>query len=121
MRTQMWLAFVAGGLFACAVIAGCPSSNAASGIKYYGVYRGTVVNNVDPELLGRLQVQVPDVLGTTAAWALPCVSAERLNAGVPAAGTSGVASVGANAWIAFEGGDPNLPVCLGFRWTVNAP
>ena len=29
--------------------------------KYYGKYRGTVVNNIDPLQIGRIQVQVPDV------------------------------------------------------------
>ena len=31
------------------------------GQKYYGKYRGTVLNNVDPMQIGRLIVQVPDV------------------------------------------------------------
>ena len=30
-----------------------------SGPTYYGIYRGTVVNNIDPMQIGRLQVQVP--------------------------------------------------------------
>ncbi len=30
--------------------------------KFWGKYRGTVANNIDPELRGRLQVIVPDVL-----------------------------------------------------------
>ena len=29
--------------------------------KYYGKYRGTVINNVDPEQIGRIQAIVPDV------------------------------------------------------------
>src|SRR5262249_8067446 len=32
---------------------------------YYGKYRGTVVNNVDPMRKGRIQVEVPDVLALT--------------------------------------------------------
>ena len=31
--------------------------------RYYGKYRGTVVNNVDPEQRGRIQAMVPDVQG----------------------------------------------------------
>ena len=31
--------------------------------RYYGKYRGTVFNNVDPEQRGRIQAIVPDVLG----------------------------------------------------------
>jgi hypothetical protein len=33
--------------------------------KFYGKYRGMVLNNVDPMQQGRLQVQVPDVAGPT--------------------------------------------------------
>ena len=36
-------------------------SNMSKGIKYWGKYRGTVVDNVDPMQIGRLVVQVPDV------------------------------------------------------------
>jgi hypothetical protein len=31
--------------------------------KYYGKYRGVVVNNIDPMQIGRMLVQVPDVGG----------------------------------------------------------
>ena len=31
--------------------------------KYYGLYRATVVNNIDPLQMGRIQVMVPDVGG----------------------------------------------------------
>ena len=41
--------------------------------QYYGKYRGTVVNNIDPMQIGRLQVQVPDVARPDPVdWALPC-------------------------------------------------
>ena len=43
-------------------------------IRYYGKYRGTVLNNVDLEQRGRIIAFVPDVLGLTPSnWALPCV------------------------------------------------
>ena len=35
----------------------------SEGAKYYGKYRGTVLNNIDPMQIGRLMVQVPDVAG----------------------------------------------------------
>jgi hypothetical protein len=42
--------------------------------KYLGKYRGTVVNNIDPELRGRLIAMVPDVLGVVpSSWCEPCV------------------------------------------------
>ena len=41
---------------------------------YYGKFRGTVTNNVDPMQRGRLMVQVPDVVGLTpSTWAEACV------------------------------------------------
>jgi hypothetical protein len=45
---------------------------------YYGKYRGTVLNNIDPMQMGRLQVQVPDVAGLIpTSWAMPCFSRRR--------------------------------------------
>ena len=41
---------------------------------FLGKYRGTVVNNIDPMLRGRLLVTVPDAIGLTpSSWAEPCV------------------------------------------------
>lgn len=87
--------------------------------KFYGKYRGTVINNVDPKMEGRLQVQVPDVLGLTpSSWAVPCV---------PLAGPTGtqmgaylVPPIGAGVWIEFEQGDPNYPIWVGCRWGSGA-
>jgi hypothetical protein len=83
--------------------------------KYWGKYRGTVVQNVDPERKGRLQVEVPDVLSLIpSTWAEPCV---------PLAGPTGppmgaylVPPIGAGVWVEFEHGDPNKPVWVGCRW-----
>src|SRR5262249_52288581 len=42
--------------------------------KYWGKYRGTVLNNIDPERRGRLQLSVPDVLTLLpTTFAEPCV------------------------------------------------
>ena len=83
--------------------------------KYYGKYRGTVLNNVDPELRGRLMLTVPDVLGAIpSSWAEPCV---------PLAGPTGppmgiylVPPIGAGVWAEFEQGDPSHPIWSGCRW-----
>jgi type VI secretion system (T6SS) baseplate-like injector VgrG len=41
-------------------------------IKHFGKYRASVVDNVDPEQMARIRVEVPDVLGTTPSeWAMP--------------------------------------------------
>ena len=42
--------------------------------RFYGKYRGIVVDNHDPAKLGRLKLLVPSVLGAeaTTGWAMPC-------------------------------------------------
>ena len=79
---------------------------------YYGKYRGVVINNVDPLQIGRLMVQVPDVLGLSiSSWAMPCVPFAG-----PQAGTYVVPPVGAGVWVDFEGGDPDHPIWVGGFW-----
>ena len=43
--------------------------------KFYGKYRGLVVDNNDPEQLGRLKLKVPSVMGkeVVTGWAAPCL------------------------------------------------
>ncbi|MGA7180804.1 MAG: phage baseplate assembly protein V [Thiobacillaceae bacterium] len=87
--------------------------------KYWGKYRGTVINNIDPELRGRLMVSVPDVLSLIpSTWAEACA---------PLAGPTGppmgvylVPPIGAGVWVEFEHGDPNRPVWVGCRWGSQA-
>jgi Type VI secretion system/phage-baseplate injector OB domain len=77
-----------------------------------GLYRAIVVDNADPERLGRVKVAVPSVMGAgQAAWAMPCVpyGGVRQRKPVPAAGTP--------VWVAFEGGDIAKPVWLGRFWS----
>jgi hypothetical protein len=45
----------------------------ADASRHYGKYRGSVVDNEDPDGRGRLKVLVPSLLGDQATeWALPC-------------------------------------------------
>jgi hypothetical protein len=82
--------------------------------SFYGKYRGTVTNNLDPLQLGRVQVQVPAVLGDgTNSWALP--SSPYAGPGV---GLYLVPPAGANVWVEFEGGDPDQPIWTGCFWGV---
>ena len=77
--------------------------------RYYGKYRGKVANNVDPMLLGRIQVTVPAVLGDgSLSWALPCVAFAGNGVGLFM-----LPPVGANIWVEFEGGDPDYPIWSG--------
>ena len=40
---------------------------------YFGVYRGLVVDNQDPQGRLRVKVRVPSITGTDGNWAEPCV------------------------------------------------
>jgi hypothetical protein len=80
--------------------------------KYYGKYRGLVLNNIDPMQIGRLLVQVPDVLGlSTSSWAMPCVPIAG-----PQMGAYFVPLIGSGVWVEFEGGDPDYPIWTGGFW-----
>ncbi len=77
--------------------------------KYFGKYRGTVINNIDPMQTGRLQVQVPDVTGLIpSSWAMPCFPASGKQMGVWA-----LPQIGAGVWVEFEQGDPDYPIWTG--------
>ena len=86
---------------------------------FHGKYRGTVIQNIDPEFRGRLLIMVPDVLGLApSGWAEPCV---------PLAGPTGppmgvymVPPIGAGVWVEFEQGDPSHPIWVGCRWGSQA-
>jgi len=85
--------------------------------RYFGKYRGSVVDNVDPLAQGRLMVLVPDVSGTLpSSWALPCVPMAG-----PLMGTSFVPPpVGTSVWVEFEQGDPQKPIWVGCFWAIPA-
>ncbi|MEU3567996.1 phage baseplate assembly protein V [Kitasatospora sp. NPDC036755] len=77
--------------------------------RYLGKFRGTVVNNVDPLGIGRIQAQVPDVLGDVAStWAMPCFPVAG-----PGMGHYAVPPVGAGVWVEFEQGDQSYPIWTG--------
>jgi hypothetical protein len=80
--------------------------------RFFGKYRGTVVNNVDPMQKGRIQALVPDVSGVMpSSWAMPCVPVAGLQTGFFA-----VPPVGAGVWIEFEQGDSDYPIWTGCFW-----
>ncbi len=79
--------------------------------RFYGKHRGKVLNNIDPETLGRIQAEVPSVWGATLNWCMPCVPYAGLEVGFYM-----IPPIGANVWIEFEGGDPNYPIWSGCFW-----
>lgn len=79
--------------------------------NFYGKYRGTVFDNEDPMMLGRLQAMVPDVLGETpSSWALPCLP--MAGTGTPM-GVYCVPPLDTGVWIEFEHGDLDRPIWSG--------
>ena len=88
----------------------------SDGQKFYGKYRGTVVNNIDPEQRGRIQAIVPAVSNIIpTSWAMPCVPMAGKEQGVFM-----IPQLGAGVWMEFEGGDPDKPVWVGGFWGIVA-
>jgi uncharacterized protein involved in type VI secretion and phage assembly len=84
--------------------------------KYYGKYRGTVVQNVDPEQRGRIQVLVPDVSNVVpSTWATACVPLAGKSMG-----TYLVPQMGSGVWIEYEQGDADFPIWTGCFWGLAA-
>ncbi|MEX1362884.1 MAG: phage baseplate assembly protein V [Nannocystaceae bacterium] len=80
--------------------------------QYFGKYRGTVVNNVDPLRQGRLQVGCPLVFGVgVLAWAMPCVPFAGMGEGFYM-----LPQIGTQLWVEFERGEANLPIWSGCFW-----
>lgn len=77
--------------------------------RYYGKYRGTVINNVDPMQIGRLMVQVPDVEGVIpSSWAMPCLPFTGKQMGMWC-----LPQIGTGVWVEFEQGDVDYPIWSG--------
>jgi Type VI secretion system/phage-baseplate injector OB domain len=77
--------------------------------RFFGKYRGTVINNIDPMQSGRIQAQVPAVsqlLPTT--WCLPSYPIAGTGSGM-----SFLPQLKSGVWIEFEGGDPDYPIWTG--------
>ncbi|HEX5606790.1 MAG TPA: phage baseplate assembly protein V [Candidatus Binatia bacterium] len=77
--------------------------------RYYGKYRGMVINNVDPLQIGRLQVQVSDIGGLIpSSWAMPCfpLTGKQMGAYM-------IPQIGAGVWVEFEQGNPDYPIWSG--------
>jgi uncharacterized protein involved in type VI secretion and phage assembly len=83
--------------------------------RFYGKYRALVVDNADPEQLGRLKLQIPSVLGTevVTGWAMPCVP----YGGDVDQGFLFIPEVGAGVWVEFEEGDLEFPIWVGNFWS----
>jgi len=84
--------------------------------QYFGKYRGTVVDNQDPEQLGRIMAIVPAVSNVIpTSWAMPCVPIAGKGEGFFC-----VPQIGAGIWMEFEEGDPDKPIWTGGFWGTSA-
>lgn len=82
--------------------------------RYYGKYRGVVVDNADPENRGRLKVRVPAIFGDeiVTGWAMPCAP----YGGGPDRGFFFVPEVDDGVWVEFEMGNLDYPLWVGTFW-----
>ena len=79
--------------------------------QYFGKYAGKVVNNVDPQQMGRMMVTVAAVTGDIPVWAMPSVPYAGMQAGFYA-----IPPPLANVWIEYEGGNTEKPIWSGCFW-----
>lgn len=87
--------------------------------KFLGLYRGTVMNNIDPDMRGRLLLTVPDALGLIpTSWAEPC--APLAGPTGPPMGVYMVPPIGAGVWVEFEHGNADFPVWIGCRFGASS-
>jgi uncharacterized protein involved in type VI secretion and phage assembly len=81
--------------------------------KFFGKYRGKVTNTKDELKLGRIQVEVPSLLGEgKRSWAMPCTPYAGADIGFFT-----VPPVGSNIWVEFEAGDLDRPIWSGCFWS----
>lgn len=84
--------------------------------RFFGKYRGTCIQNIDPMQMGRIQAQVPAVsslLPTT--WCMPCYPIAGTGSGM-----SFLPQLKSGVWIEFEGGDPDYPIWTGCFYGLGA-
>jgi uncharacterized protein involved in type VI secretion and phage assembly len=83
--------------------------------RHFGKYRGTVIDNADPDKKGRLKVSVPAVLPPgLSVWAMPCVPYAGDKVGLFA-----LPAPGSGVWVEFEAGDISFPIWVGGFWADN--
>jgi uncharacterized protein involved in type VI secretion and phage assembly len=84
--------------------------------QFWGKYRGTVLNNIDPQRIGRIMASVPAVsMLLPTSWCLPCYPMAGKLMGI-----SYVPQIGSGVWIEFEGGDPDYPIWTGQFWGMDS-
>jgi len=83
--------------------------NTESGLKFFGKFKGRVVDNLDPKKACRVRAQIPGFgKGAETGWAL---CSNPLN-------SDSIPSIGETVWIEFEQGDTSFPIYSGDFKTV---
>jgi uncharacterized protein involved in type VI secretion and phage assembly len=84
----------------------------SDGQKFLGKFRGLVVNNIDPQQIGRIMVMVPDVSNVIpSSWAMPSLPLAGIQMGMQV-----IPPIGAGVWVEFEQGNPDYPIWSGCWW-----
>ncbi len=73
--------------------------------RYFGLYYGLVVENIDPQKMGRVTVIIPGLVEPASNWAWPLGS----GGGSAQNGAWDVPKVGASVGVMFQAGDINEP------------
>ena len=95
-------------------------------IDYSVFYRGIVVDNLDPDLKGRIKVRIPQIYGsdTSEDYYLPNSAIPWATCAIsPASNDSGTflpPNIGDTVFVAFEAGKPDLPMYFGGIYTVRS-
>lgn len=85
------------------------------GPPFLGKFRGTVTDNRDPLMKGRVRAKVPDVYGDNdSGWALPALPYTGKSVGLFL-----IPPNNASVWFEFEHGDPDYPIWAGGFWADN--
>lgn len=85
--------------------------------KFYGKYRGQVVDNQDPLKRGRIRAKVQNLLDDQeTGW---CESSVPFG-GMEDYGFFMVPEVGSSVWIEFEAGDLSMPIWSGVWYSSNS-
>jgi hypothetical protein len=82
--------------------------------RFYGKYRGVVLEALTGSDLGKLKVSVPDVLADQPGVAWPCVPFAGRHHGFVS-----IPEKDDGVWIEFEDGNPGHPIWVGCWWGAN--
>lgn len=85
-------------------------------LHYVGFYTGTVTDDEDPEMLGRVRINIPGLIEPASAWSFPVGT---LSGGSTGRGWFGVPAVGADVGVFFFHGDVDTLFYLPAHWGVD--